>query len=551
MVRLSSKGIWLSVCLLTSLAVTSQEGVAQGFDPGKVDWEALSKIPMRDGFIKQFNDQCAVCHGEDLRGAALGTPLVGIDLRHGDSVKEIAGSISSGFPETGMPAWSETLNESQIWNLALYVAEQRQGTTILDKRADIPLAIPAGVVTSERHAFRIEKIAEGLDPMPFSIAPLPDGRILLSERMRGLSIISREGEQSGLISGTPPVYDDSGVFLGQVMGVGWMLDVAIHPQFEENGWIYIHHTDRCSDCNELSRRSKRPVSMNRLIRGRIKEGAWIDEEIIWQADIETYTDTTDLAAGGRIAFDDEGHVYISVGMKGALDVMGIQDLGLPYGKIHRIHDDGRNPRDNPFVDVPGAMQSIWTYGHRSVQGLEFDPRTGQLWSTEMGPRGGDELNRLLPGGNYGWPVFTTGVNYDGRPVDVAGKLGIELDPDDAEFPVVDMTPSPAISSFVFYAGSEFPKWNGNIIAGTLRATDLLRMEVVDNQVVHTERLLEDLARFRDIEIGPGGELYVLLENAAGSQIIRLVPVAPAPISKLSPELSGSGREPSIGKVTVK
>lgn len=513
--------------MATCLTVAVDQPGAQGFDPSKVNWEALSKIPMRDGFIEQFNEQCALCHGEDLQGAALGTPLVGIDLRHGDSVKELAASITRGFPETGMPAWSATLNESQIWNLALYVAEQRQGTTILDKRADILLAIPAGTIESERHAFRIETIAEGLDAMPFSIAPLPDGRILLSERMRGLSIISRNGEKSRPIAGTPPVYDDSGVFLGQVMGIGWMLDVALHPQFEENGWIYIHHTDRCSDCTELSRRAKRPVSMNRLVRGRIKEGTWIDEEIIWQADIETYTDTTDLAAGGRISFDDEGHVYISVGMKGALDVLGIQDLGLPYGKIHRVHDDGRIPSDNPFVDDPDALDSIWTYGHRSVQGLEFNPRSGELWSTEMGPRGGDELNRLVPGGNYGWPVFTSGVNYDGRPVNVAAKLGIELNAVDAEFPVVDMTPSPAISSFIFYAGAEFPGWNNNIIVGTLRATDLLRMEVVGGQVVHTETLLEDLARFRDIELGPRGELYILLENAAGSRIIRLVPVPAA------------------------
>jgi glucose/arabinose dehydrogenase len=422
-----------------------------------------------------------------------------------------------------MPEWSATLNESKIWNLALYVAEQRQGTTILDKRANIPLTIPAGIIESERHAFRIETIAEGLDPMPFSIAPLPDGRILLSERMRGLSIISVDGDKSAPISGTPPVYDDSNLFLGQVMGLGWMLDVAIHPQFEKNGWIYIHHTDRCSDCNDLSRRAKQPVSMNRLIRGRIKNGKWIDQEIIWQAAIETYTNTSDLAAGGRISFDDQNHVYISIGMKAPLDFMGIQDLALPYGKIHRVHDDGRIPSDNPFIDTPGALKSIWTYGHRSVQGLEFNPQTGQLWNTEMGPRGGDELNRLLPGGNYGWPVFTSGVNYDGRPVNVAGKLGIELDPEDAEFPVVDMTPSPAISSFIFYEGSEFPGWNGNIIAGTLRATDLLRMELVDGQVTHTEMLLEDLARFRDIEIGAAGQLYILLENAAGSKIIRLVP----------------------------
>jgi len=526
MIRSLRKHRLITLYVVTCLTVGAVEVGAQGFDPSKVDWEALGKIPMRDGFIMKFNEQCAVCHGEDLQGAALGTPLVGVDLRHGDTVKEIAKSIASGFPATGMPAWSATLNESQIWNLALYVAEQRQGTTILDKRADIPLVIPEGTIASERHAFRIEKIADGLDPMPFSIAPLPDGRILLSERMRGLSIISRTGDRSELITGTPPAYDDSGLFLGQVMGIGWMLDVAIHPQFEENGWIYIHHTDRCSDCTELSRRAKRPVSMNRLVRGRIEDGAWIDEEIIWQADIETYTDTTDLAAGGRISFDDEGYVYISVGMKAALDVLGIQDLSLPYGKILRVHDDGRIPLDNPFVDHPDALKSIWTYGHRSVQGLEFNPQTGQHWNTEMGPRGGDELNRLVPGGNYGWPVFTSGVNYDGRPVNVAAKLGIELDPDDAEFPVVDMTPSPAISSFIFYDGTEFPDWSNNIIVGTLRATDLLRMEVVDDQVVHTETLLEDLARFRDIEIGPGGELYVLLENAAGSQIIRLVPVAP-------------------------
>jgi glucose/arabinose dehydrogenase len=525
MFQFPSRHLLLCLFLLTGLSVTFEEAASQGFDPSKIDWEALSKIPMSDGFIKQFNEQCAVCHGENLQGAALGTPLVGVTLRHGDSVKEIAKSIASGFPETGMPAWSETLNESQMWNLALYVAEQRQGTTILDKRAGIPLVIPAGTIESERHAFRIEVIADGLDPMPFSIEPLPDGRILLSERMRGLSIISTDGIQSKPIDGTPAVYDDSGIFLGQVMGLGWMLDVALHPQFEKNGWIYIHHTDRCSDCNDLSRRGKQPVSMNRLVRGRIKNGKWVDEEIIWQAAIETYTNTSDLAAGGRISFDNENHIYISIGMKAPLDFMGIQDLSLPYGKIHRVHDDGRIPSDNPFVDHPDAMKSIWTYGHRSVQGLEFNPQTGETWNTEMGPRGGDELNRLIPGGNYGWPVFTSGVNYDGRPVNVAGKLGIELDAKDAEFPVVDMTPSPAISSFIFYQGSEFPNWNNNIIVGTLRATDLLRMQVVDNQVIHTETLLEDLARFRDIEIGAGGELYVLLENKAGSKIIRLVPVA--------------------------
>jgi len=523
MIRSACRPFLLSVSLMTGIAAVPHAGHAQGFDPGKVDWEALSKIPMKDGFIKQFNDQCAACHGEDLRGTPLGTPLVGGDLRYGSTVQEIARSIATGFPDKGMPAWSATLKETQIWNLALYVAEQRQGTTILDKRDGIAQALPEGRQTTERHAFRIEVVAEGLDPMPFSIAPLRDGRILLAERMRGLSIVDRDGTRSPLIRGTPPVYADSTVFLGQVMGLGWLLDVAPHPDFERNGWIYLHHTDRCSDCNELSRKSGRPVSMNRLIRGRIRAGEWVDQEILWQADLATYTDTSDLSAGGRIAFDGRGHVFFSVGMKAPLDFMGIQDLTLPYGKIHRLRDDGRVPADNPFLGTPGALPSIWTYGHRSPQGLEWNPRTREAWNTEMGPRGGDELNRLQPGRNYGWPLFTNGVNYDGRPVDVGKALGIRLEPKDAEFPVLDMTPSQAISSFIFYRGKAFPRWRDNIIVGTLRATDLLRLELRDNKVVHTEVLLTDVARFRDIEVGPRGEIYLLLENRAGSRIVRLVP----------------------------
>ncbi|MCL4791215.1 MAG: PQQ-dependent sugar dehydrogenase, partial [Gammaproteobacteria bacterium] len=361
--------------LLVMVMLAATDGRTQGFDPGKVDWAALSKIPMKDLFIRKFNEQCGSCHGEDLRGTPLGKPLVGVELLRGDSVKEIALSIASGAPDKGMPAWSETLDEKQIWSLALYVAEQRQGTTILDKRDAIPLAIPAAPVVTEKHRFRIETVAEGLDPMPFSIALLPDGRILLAERMRGLFIIDTDGRKSAHIRGTPPVYADSSVFLGQVMGLGWLLDVALHPQYDKNGWIYLHHTDRCTDCNALSRKTGRPVSMNRIVRGRIRDGEWVDQQIIWQADKETYTDTSDLTAGGRLAFDDRHNLYFTVGMKAPLEFMGIQDLDLPYGKVHRVQDDGGIPADNPFVNTPGALKSIWTYGHRSTQGLEWNPWT--------------------------------------------------------------------------------------------------------------------------------------------------------------------------------
>ena len=176
----------------------------------------------------------------------------------------------------------------------------------------------------------------------------------------------------------------------------------------------------------MSRRGQ-DVSMNALVRARIKDGKWVDEETIWKADIETYTPKPDMNAGGRIAFDDAGHVFLSVGMKGITSFWGIQDLSLPYGKIHRVHDDGRIPADNPFLGVPDALETTWTYGHRSPQGLEFNRRRGQLWSTEMGPRGGDELNLLKPGRNYGWPLYSLGLNYDGSPIEYADWLDITFE----------------------------------------------------------------------------------------------------------------------------
>jgi glucose/arabinose dehydrogenase len=196
---------------------------------------------------------------------------------------------------------------------------------------------------------------------------------------------------------------------------------------------------------------------------------------------------------------------------------------MPYGKIHRINDDGSIPADNPFRDVAGALPTIWTYGHRSPQGLEYDRQTGQLWETEMGQRGGDEVNRVVAGKNYGWPLYSLGLKYDGTPVDYGKDLGIEVDLEDIVQPVVDLTPSPAVSSFVFYDGSAFPEWRHNLIVGTLKATELYRMVVEGDRVVHREVLLEGFGRIRDVANGPDGAVYLLLEHASGAQIVRLVP----------------------------
>lgn len=473
--------------------------------------------------MEAFQTNCATCHGENLEGSALGVPLLG-DLRHGESFDEIVASISNGFELAGMPAWRDTMSRSDIRNLALFITETRANVNYSDFNYDTPIQIPEGVVESELVSFRIETINANLDAQPFSIAPLPDGSILLTEKKFGVRVISPDGEKSEYLEGTPQAYSDTyKIAVDQEWGIGWLFDIKPHPNYEDNGWIYLFFGDRCSDCNELSRETQQDVAMNKLVRGRISDGRWIDQETIWEANIEHYTAFTDVAAGGRIAFDDRGHLYISVGAKGMSNFDGQQDLAKPYGKVHRIYDDGSIPEDNPFADRDDVYRSTYTYGHRSPQGLEFNFDTGTLWGTEHGPRGGDEVNLLLPGRNYGWPLYSLGMDYDGTPVEYGQELGIAFELADIEQPVVDLTPSPAVSSFVVVDSEQFPQWEGHYLVGSLKARSLFRFVIENNRLVHRETLLEEFSRIRDIEIGYNDDIYLLLEHNAGSQLVRLVP----------------------------
>jgi len=475
-----------------------------------------------DPFMPLYADNCSECHGQNFEGTVQGPALVGPDLIHGDSVVEISASIASGFPAAGMPGWSAIFNEAQVQSLAILIAEKRVDRNFTDFKTDKELVIPAGLIESELVSFRVETVASGIDPFPFSIAPLPDGRILLTEKSRGLRIISIDGQLSEPIEGTPETSNLGFEIMGLNIGIGWLLDVALHPDYADNGWIYLLHTDLCGDCEDGGGFII-PISMNRVVRGRIRDGVWEDQEVIWSVSPEFYSSVPDIGAGGRLAFDPAGYVYLSVGLKGADNYVGIQDLSTPYGKIHRVHYDGRVPSDNPFIDRPGAQPSIWSYGHRSPQGLEFNAKTSELWGTEMGPRGGDEVNLLQAGGNYGWPLYSKGVDYDGTPVEYWKELGIEFDLKDIEQPVIDLTPSPAVSSFIVYDGEAFPEWQDDFIVGSLKATELYRFVVDGSNHLHSEILLKDLARIRDVETGPDGTIYLLLEHATDGQIVRLVP----------------------------
>lgn len=491
---------------------------------------ALAGTPVaaqQPAFEALYAASCSACHGTMLEGSTTGAALNGPALLHGSTLEDIERSIAAGFPKSGMPAMASSLNAGQIRSLAIYIVEQRDDLSYTDFKVAAPLEVPQGIQSSEAADFRVETVANGLDPFPYSIAPLADGSILLTEKTKGLSLVSPEGVRSALIAGAPQAYDDGIEVPGlrYIVGTGWLMDVAIDPDYADNGWVYLQYGDRCSDCNAMSRDTQRPVSMNKLVRGHIRDGRWVDEQVIWQARIEQYTWMVDQAAGGRICFDDAGHVFMSIGMKGTSNYDGIQDLSKPYGKVLRLNRDGSIPADNPFAGRAGALAVIWTYGHRNPQGLEFDRETGELWSTEMGPRGGDEVNRLLPGRNYGWPLYSKGINYDGTEVDYGKQLGIERDMDAIEQPVVDLTPAPAVSSFIFYEGDGFPAWRHDMLVGTLKATALYRFVLDGNEVVRRETLLQGVGRIRDIETAADGAILLLIEHLDGGRILRLVPAS--------------------------
>ncbi|MEM7000592.1 MAG: PQQ-dependent sugar dehydrogenase [Pseudomonadota bacterium] len=468
-----------------------------------------------------YAENCAVCHGEDMQGGALGPSLLAASLAHGDTVDDLTHSIAEGFPDRGMPGWQATMDEGHIRSLAIYIAERRVDLDFNNFKMADDLTIPVEVINTELASFKLEPVITGLDRYPFSIAPLPDGRMLLTERTQGLFVIDADGKKTQ-VADAPRASEFGVAMKGLNFGVGWLLDVAPHPDFASNGWIYLHHTHICETCADDGGETLLPVTMNRVVRGRIVDNVWVDEEVLWSAPKALYSSVPDTGAGGRLTFDAQRRVYFSIGIKGGY-FEGVQDLTLPFGKIHRINDDGSIPADNPYAGRDDALHSIWTYGHRSPQGLEVDFTTGRVWGTEMGPRGGDEVNWLRPGLNYGWPLYSLGVDYDGTPVEYWKDLGIEFDLEDIEQPVVDFTPSPAISSFIIYGGNQFAAWQNHFLVGSLKATELYRLVIEGDELVEKELLIGNLARIRDIEADAHGLIYLLLEHEAGSQIVRLVP----------------------------
>jgi len=341
--------------------------------------------------------------------------------------------------------------------------------------------------------FAVDTVARGLQN-PWSLAFLPDGQMLVTERPGRMRLIAADGSASAPLYGLPPVY---------AVGQGGLLDVALDPQYTSNHRVYWSYAEP-----DLFGNAGTAVA-----RGVLVNGGFEHVEVIYQ---QTPKAKGGAHFGSRLVFAPDGTLFITQGERYTHRAEA-QDLRTDYGKVVRINPDGSIPLDNPFVRDPNVRPEIWSYGHRNVQGAAINPATGELWTDEHGAMGGDEINRTLPGRNYGWPVITWGIDYNGS------KIGEGTAKPGMEQPLHYWTPSIAPSGMAFYTGDAFPQWRGNLFVGSLKFGFLDRITLDGERVVGEQRLLADQhERIRDVRQGPDGNLYVLTDELNG-RLLRIRP----------------------------
>ena len=348
-----------------------------------------------------------------------------------------------------------------------------------------------GTFESAKHRFHLVKVVDGLEH-PWGLAFLPDGRMLVTERPGRLRIVADGWLVPEPVTGVPEVWDDR---------QGGLLDVALHPAFAANGLIYLSYASP-NDDNDAA---------TAVARGRLAGARLEDVEEIYVA---LPRDDGGRHFGSRLLFAD-GYLFVTAGERGEPD--RAQDVGDPAGSVIRLQDDGRVPEDNPFIGQADARPELYSIGHRNPQGMAREAATGRIYAVEHGPKGGDELNLIEPGVNYGWPVITYGKSYMGF------KIGEGTHKEGMAQPVHYWVPSISPSGLMIYDGDRFPAWQGSFFAGALSGELLVRLEVADGKAVVEERMLEDLEeRIRDVRQGPDGLIYLLTDHPEG-MLLRLEP----------------------------
>jgi glucose/arabinose dehydrogenase len=352
---------------------------------------------------------------------------------------------------------------------------------------DAPTVAPSGETKVE-----VTTVAKGLEH-PWSLAFLPDGRMLVTERPGRLRYVSPEGKLSDPIAGVPEVYAE---------GQGGLLDVVLDPHFEENATIYLSYAEPGQD----------GTNGTAVARARLAGNALEDVRVIFRQEPKF---ASKHHFGSRLVFARDGNLFVTTGERNSQRDKA-QDLGTHIGKVLRITPAGRVPGGNPFAGVEGALPEVWSYGHRNIQGAALHPGTGELWTHEHGPRGGDEINIARAGRNYGWPVITYGREYSGPAIgEGTAKEGMEQ-------PVHYWVPSIGPSGMAFHSGSGHAAWEGQLFVGALAAAQLVRLEVSEDGKVSHEERIEIGKRVRDVREGPDGALYLLTDEDAG-EILRVAP----------------------------
>ncbi|WBL23528.1 PQQ-dependent sugar dehydrogenase [Zunongwangia sp. HRR-M8] len=352
------------------------------------------------------------------------------------------------------------------------------------EQSKVPDPIPAE--TNENYT--TEMVVDGIQ-IPWGIDFLPDGSMLISDKS-GEMIHFKDGKTQKL-SNVPEVY---------IRGQGGLLDVAVHPDYKNNGWIYFTYA---------SPEGEGEGGNTALGRAKIEGTKLSDVEVLYKAAPNT---TRGQHFGSRITFDKDGYLYFSAGERGARDV-NPQDITRDNGKIYRLNDDGSIPRDNPFVGKENAKEAIYSYGHRNPQGMLLNPETGEIWVHEHGPQGGDEINIVKAGANYGWPIVTYGENYDGTPITE------ERTKPEFEDPIFYWLPSIAPSGFEYVTSDKYPELKGNLLAGSLKFQYLELLVLDGKKITKREKLVENVGRLRDVVEGPDGIIYLGVE---GKGILKLI-----------------------------
>ncbi len=427
-----------------------------------------------------YKEYCAGCHGEQLKS------FVNRKWIYGNSWNEVFASIKEGYPDDGMPAYDTAFTDQQIGELTDYILNGIESITQEYFDDDFDLS---GIIESEEMKFEVEEVVGNLG-VPWGLAFLPNGDMLITERS-GKFHRYRAGEKLHAIRGVPEV---------AARGQGGLMDVELHPNFSENKWIYLSYS-----------KPKGNEQTTAILRAKLENDRLIDQKVILEA--APYSSRR-IHFGSRLEFDRSGYLFLSVGDRGRRD-QNPQSLDNHCGKIHRVHDDGSIPEDNPFVNTSGAVGSIYSYGHRNPQGLARNPATGQIWAHEHGPRGGDEVNLIQKGKNYGWPVISYGINYSGTQfTNITEKEGMMQ-------PELYWVPSIAACGLTFVHGDRYPAWKGDLLAGSLRFQYIARLKMENNKIVGEEKLVSNIGRVRDIKMGHDGLIYFTVEGPG--RVFRIVP----------------------------